>query len=299
MQVNSVLLLDTGCHVHQLPADAVPMPNESAAEGADALAARAGIKEEWFESAFIEARLLSLGKLVCLFCLYLCLFSCAISRTIHQAQSHCLCSQLLLAMALKYGFLQGTFGLPYGGYCVKPLHLNDIVLNADSPHLSMFCITGKLGEVMDWLEANDHMVANQCTSQDTYTHDIAVEVYTQSSAIARMFKGKTSVDVQLVIRIARTWDRQKEGKKEFRPMLKVIVPSGITLPEVREELARAKPNAVVDATANKALLDVVLSRVSTRDSMLGAGRPRSPAVDGSMALPAYENPSDLPPAYIE
>ncbi|KAJ2844946.1 hypothetical protein J3B02_004818, partial [Coemansia erecta] len=64
-------------------------------------------------------------------------------------------------MGIQYGFLQGTFGLPYGGYCIRPQRLDDIVLNADSAQSQMFCVIGKYSEVMEWLENNDRMVANQ------------------------------------------------------------------------------------------------------------------------------------------
>ncbi|KAJ2722640.1 hypothetical protein GGI07_003167 [Coemansia sp. Benny D115] len=209
---------------------------------------------------------------------------------------------------LQYGFLQGTFGLPYGGYCVQPKVLNDIVLNADSPYLQMFCVIGKYSEVMRWLEGNDRMVANQCTSQDTFTHDLIVEVYTKAPKLVQLLRGKGNSTVQLVIRIARTWDRSSKsgrGTDQFKPMVKSIVPSGITLAEIFDELAGASPGDVVDATVNKALLDVVLSRVSTRTLATAAQQqqqqaPASPSGSSrSGFLPVYEYSRELPPSYYE
>ncbi|KAJ1795565.1 hypothetical protein LPJ59_004271 [Coemansia sp. RSA 2399] len=201
-------------------------------------------------------------------------------------------------MVLRYGFLQGTFGLPYGGYCVRPFRLNDIMLDADNPGLSMFCVLGKYCEVLEWLEGNDRMVANLCTTQDTFTHDLTVEVYDKASTLSRVLRGRGSIDVQLVIRIARTWDRDamyrapKAGPlRQFRPLLKVLVPSGVTLSEIKAELERAEPHTLLDDTRNKNLLDVVLTRVSTRGSVLSS--------DARAPLPSYQRSIEQPPRYTE
>ncbi|KAJ2485589.1 hypothetical protein EV174_001622, partial [Coemansia sp. RSA 2320] len=78
-------------------------------------------------------------------------------------------------MSMHYGYLQGTFGMPYGGYCVRPPQLRDIELSAQNEHLRMFCIVGTFCEAMEWLEANDLMVSNLCTEQATFTHDLVAE----------------------------------------------------------------------------------------------------------------------------
>ncbi|KAJ2449670.1 hypothetical protein GGF42_004702 [Coemansia sp. RSA 2424] len=212
-------------------------------------------------------------------------------------------------MSIHYGYLQGTFGLPYGGYCVRPPRLGDITLSADNEHLQMFCVLGRFSEVQEWLEEHHSMVCNECTVRRTFTHDLIVEVYSKASFLERLFKGQDGIDVQLVIRIARTWDRRKEGTDsgQFKPMLKAIVPSGITLPEIRDVLRRAVPGVVLDTTTNKALLNVVLSRVTTRCSASGPNPDDSfeqrrylslsPSPGQAGLLPAYETLDELPPEY--
>ncbi|KAJ1867956.1 hypothetical protein H4R99_003114 [Coemansia sp. RSA 1722] len=214
-------------------------------------------------------------------------------------------------MGVQYGFLQGTFGLPYGGYCIRPQNLGDIVLNADSPQSQMFCVIGKYSEVMGWLENNDRMVSNQCTSHDTFTHDLTVEMYSKTSSLVRIIRGKRNIDVQLVIRIARTWDRKNVSKSssssQFKPMVKGIVPSGVTLAEIKCQFAEAPAGTLVDATVDKALLDVVLTRVSSRSSTIASnqqqqtqpipGSPSSSFATTVALLPVYEHTEELPPDY--
>ncbi|KAJ2392389.1 hypothetical protein GGI23_005227 [Coemansia sp. RSA 2559] len=162
----------------------------------------------------------------------------------------------------------------------------------------MFCVLGKYSEVLGWLEGNDRMVANLCTTQDTFTHDLAVEVYDKASTLSRILRGRSNIDVQLVIRIARTWDRDAMNRTskagplcQFRPLLKVLVPSGVTLSEIKAELERAEPHTLLDATRNKILLDVVLTRVSTRGSALSS--------DAQAPLPSYQCSIEQPPRYTE
>ncbi|KAJ2397925.1 hypothetical protein GGI05_000381 [Coemansia sp. RSA 2603] len=204
-------------------------------------------------------------------------------------------------MTIQYGFLQGTFGLPYGGYCVRPRRLGDIVLSADSAYLGMFCVIGKYSEVIEWLVLNDRMVANQCTAQDTYTHDLIIEIYSRASLLTRIVRGRNNIDVQLVIRISRTWDRdfRHAASSQFKPILKVVVPSGVTLSEIREQLESAVPGKLVDATCNKELLDIVLTRVSSRSSTInGRTNSENPRVQPEQTrLPVYEYNNDLPPKY--
>ncbi|KAI7821308.1 hypothetical protein BX661DRAFT_68558 [Kickxella alabastrina] len=91
----------------------------------------------------------------------------------------------IFSLMLQYGFLQSTFSLPYGGYCVKPQNISSIILNSDSANASMFCVIGKYSTVINWLDHSSSMVAKQCTTQDTFTHDLAVEVYTRASPLMR------------------------------------------------------------------------------------------------------------------
>ncbi|KAJ2659770.1 hypothetical protein IWW48_003283 [Coemansia sp. RSA 1200] len=210
-------------------------------------------------------------------------------------------------MVLQYGFLQGTFGLPYGGYCVRPQRLDNIILSADNPGISMFCVLGKYSDVLAWLDKNSNQtVVSLCTAQGTFTHDLTVEVYNKSSTLVRLMRGKGAIDVQLVIRIARTWDRdamdykskQEDGSacRNFRPMLRVLVPSGVTLSDIRAELERAEPYTLLDATRDKNLLDTVLTRTSKKgddcSGFFGETQEEAP-------LPGYkESIEQSPPRYM-
>ncbi|KAJ1665206.1 hypothetical protein EV178_003384 [Coemansia sp. RSA 1646] len=161
----------------------------------------------------------------------------------------------------------------------------------------MFCVLGKYNEVLKWLQGNDRMVANLCTAQDTFTHDLTVEVYNKSSTLSRMLRGVKGIDAQLVIRIARVWDRDAMDQpgiagpsRQFKPMLRVLVPSGITLSEIKDELERAELHTLLDATRDKNLLDVVLTRVSTRGSAQSGDIQAAP-------LPRYQRSIEQPPRY--
>lgn len=204
-------------------------------------------------------------------------------------------------MALTYGYLQGTFGLPYGGYCVRPQHLDDILLNAGHKDLQMFCILGRMGEVQEWLKLNDRMVSNVCTTQDTFTHDLMVEIYSQDTWLTRLFKGgKLGMSVQLVIRIARTWDQGKaagSANSQFKPVARILVPAGVTLAEIGnivETMELVSGEEWVDATRNKPLLNKVLTRVSTRGEMIKEKEMQSGGIN---CLPKYEFRKVLPPTY--
>ncbi|KAJ2825621.1 hypothetical protein GGI24_003110 [Coemansia furcata] len=198
-------------------------------------------------------------------------------------------------MSVHYGYLQGTFGLPYGGYCVRPPRLGDITLSAENEHLRMFCVVGPFSQVNEWLEDNNLMVSNQCTVRDTFTHDLIIEVYSHASFLERLFMGQEGIEVQLVIRIARTWDRRKDENSQFKPMLKAIVPSGITLPEIRDVLRRAEPGIVLDTTRDKDLLNVVLSRITTRCSAMEPNPDY--LIERGDLLPAYDVSTEPPPEY--
>ncbi|KAJ2305034.1 hypothetical protein IWW55_002141 [Coemansia sp. RSA 2706] len=200
-------------------------------------------------------------------------------------------------MTLTYGYLRGTFGLPYGGYCIRPQSLPEIVLHASNENQRMFCVVGRYSEVTRWLEGSHVLVLNQSAMEATFTHELVVEVYTEYSALSRMIWGLDRLDVQLVIRIARTWDRQREVGSQFHPLLKLIVPSGISLDEIRRQLQTAVAGETVDATHNKELLNNVLSRVSTYDTV-GSGCTGHSQMSPN-SLPPYEYRRRLPPSYYD
>ncbi|KAJ2874581.1 hypothetical protein FB639_004085, partial [Coemansia asiatica] len=95
---------------------------------------------------------------------------------------------------------------------------------------------------------------------------------------------------------------------QFKPMIKGIVPSGVTLAEIKCQLTEAPAGVVVDATIDKVLLDVVLTRVSSRSSAISnhhqqqqqhtCTTPGSPSTSITSALlPVYEHTEELPPDY--
>ncbi|KAJ2609197.1 hypothetical protein H4S08_004147 [Coemansia sp. RSA 1365] len=201
-------------------------------------------------------------------------------------------------MQLQYGYLRGTFGLPYGGYCIRPQCLEDVVLQADNDHKQMFCVIGRYDEVIEWLDHNQHIVLNHSSMQATFTHELIVELYTHSSTLSRAIWGLKKLNVQLVIRIARTWDRNNDLGSQFHPLLKIIVPSGISLPEIRSELDCAQSDKLRDATHNKNLLNTVLSRTSSRGTSSTYPKRNSGTLSPSV-LPAYERRDQLPPSYFD
>ncbi|KAJ1892412.1 hypothetical protein LPJ66_006357 [Kickxella alabastrina] len=160
---------------------------------------------------------------------------------------------------------------------------------------------------MNWLGRSSSMVANRCTAQDTFTHDLAVEVYMRESPLMRFVRGKNNINVQLVVRIARTWDGGcgvPGVSDQFKPFLKSIVPSGITLAEIAGELKRASPGLVTAATSNKTLLNVVLARVSSQSPVEvdhgqnNYGLHSFPHTrDNGLSVCEYD--SELPPLYSE
>ncbi|KAJ2162827.1 hypothetical protein GGF46_000391 [Coemansia sp. RSA 552] len=176
-------------------------------------------------------------------------------------------------MALRYGYLRGTFGMPYGGYCMRPTSLDRILLQADNDNQQMFCVVGRYREVADWLCRNDCAAVIQSSMRATFTHELVAEVYTKASALSRMIWGLDAIDVQLVVRIARTWDRRSSAEgagDQFHPLLKLIATSGISLSEIRDELRKAVPGKMRDTTRDRKLLCAALARVSTRGSASGS-----------------------------
>ncbi|KAJ2850723.1 hypothetical protein IWW36_001692 [Coemansia brasiliensis] len=197
---------------------------------------------------------------------------------------------------VTYGYLRGTFGLPYGGYCIRPESVDEIVLQASNEHQRMFCIVGRYSDVQEWMEQHNSTVLNQSAMEATFTHELVVEVFSKSSPWTRMIWGLDSLDVQLVIRIARVWDRQSNASSQFHPLLKLVAPSGISLKEVCDQLHGMQPEQTKDITYDKELLNRALARVSTRGSADTYGSGSYARADSS-GLPPYEYHRRLPPPY--
>ncbi|KAJ1740946.1 hypothetical protein LPJ78_003904 [Coemansia sp. RSA 989] len=191
---------------------------------------------------------------------------------------------------ITYGYLRGTFGLPYGGYCIRPENVDEIVLQASNEYRRMFSILGKYSDVQKWMTRHRSTVLNQSSMEATFTHELVIEVFTESSSWTRMIWGLDSLNVQLVIRIARIWDRQSNASSQFHPVLKLIAPSGISLFEICEHLQSMQPEQTKDITSDKYVLNKTLARVSTRDSTYSCG-------SDSHGLPPYECHRRLPPPY--
>ncbi|KAJ2451021.1 hypothetical protein EV183_003880 [Coemansia sp. RSA 2336] len=191
---------------------------------------------------------------------------------------------------VKYGYLRGTFGLPYGGYCIRPETVDEVVLQASNEYRRMYCIVGKYSDVREWMAQHDSIVLNQSSMEATFTHELVIEVFTESSSWTRMIWGLDSLDVQLVIRIARVWDRQPNASSQFHPVLRLIAPSGISLREVCDQLASMQPEQTKDITSDKHVVGKALARVSTRNSAASCG-------SGGHSLPPYEYRRRLPPPY--
>ncbi|KAJ2137507.1 hypothetical protein IW137_000268 [Coemansia sp. RSA 1287] len=188
-------------------------------------------------------------------------------------------------MSLQYGYLRGTFGLPYGGYCIRPSHLHAIDLQPSNPHQQMFCILGPYHSVTSWLSHNPIPVLVEPPTQPTFTHELIVEVYTQSSYLSRMVWGLDSIYVQFVIRIGRVWDRGENKGSQFHPLLKMVAPSGVLLTEMCAKLKEAVPGQLLDATKDKELVDRAVARTASSD----LHRVQT-------CLPPYEH-RQLPPSY--
>ncbi|KAJ2763568.1 hypothetical protein IWQ56_004813, partial [Coemansia nantahalensis] len=165
--------------------------------------------------------------------------------------------------ALRYGYLRGTFGLPYGGYVIQEPCPADVELDAGNRHRQMFCVIGRLGDALGWLEGNRHSVTVKQTAEATFTREVVAEVYTRSSQLTQLLWGVDGVDAQLVIRIGRTWERRPhDASTQFHPLLKAIAPSGIAMCEVAALLRRAAPGQPLDAAGGKCKLAAAGSRTT-------------------------------------
>ncbi|KAJ2705423.1 hypothetical protein H4R19_005122 [Coemansia spiralis] len=186
-------------------------------------------------------------------------------------------------MTLRYGYLRGTFGLPYGGYVMQEPRAADVVLDAGNEHRQMFCVIGRLGDALRWLEDNLHSVTVKEGAQATFTREVVAEVYTKSSWLTQLLWGVDAADAQVIIRIGRTWDRRPPGATtQFHPLRKAIALSGVALSEIGALLRRAVPEQTLDTVCDKA---------------------KHPAAAGSSVtvntLPLYCQRTHSPPAYVD
>ncbi|KAI9500913.1 hypothetical protein BX070DRAFT_236971 [Coemansia spiralis] len=173
----------------------------------------------------------------------------------------------------QYGFLRGTFGLPYGGYLVQPPHgalRNALVL---SESMNMFSVLGTQREIIEFLRHMRTMIFCKVPSR-SFTSEIVVEMYPRpaqhplSSWCSTIpFLGRW-VDIvfsrqrQLVIRAGRSFT-----PSDFKPLLRIHAPQGLMLCEIAAivESSASTPrsaykNGCVDLTRDKALNIKVMGR---------------------------------------
>ncbi|KAJ1853425.1 hypothetical protein LPJ73_002651 [Coemansia sp. RSA 2703] len=188
---------------------------------------------------------------------------------------------------LQYGFLQGTFGLPYGGYLVRPPAAlpSTLLLTQKVP---MFSVIGRRDEICALLRSMHTMVFSHMAAR-TYTADIVIEVYPVDRTAWRMprwldFTSRTPR--QLVIRAGRTF-----VPADFDPLLAVRAPQGISMREIADVLARCWDQRAVDLTRDKALNISLMGRSRSMqladhehlDELHGF------ATDDSFSLPPYHH----------
>ncbi|KAJ1884960.1 hypothetical protein LPJ66_010359, partial [Kickxella alabastrina] len=146
---------------------------------------------------------------------------------------------------LKYGFLQGTFGLPYGGYIVRPAYgLRTTLTLTDSA--SMFSVFGTKQEIISYLRSMQTMVFTKMTAR-TYTSDIVVELYrttehNQMTLLRRLLD--FSPQRQLVIRAGRSFT-----PSDFKPLVRIQAPQGLRLCEIAGILEDTAGGAAATAVA--------------------------------------------------
>ncbi|KAJ2659762.1 hypothetical protein IWW48_003275 [Coemansia sp. RSA 1200] len=219
---------------------------------------------------------------------------------------------------LQYGFLQGTFGLPYGGYLVQPPRgalRNRLVL---SESMNMFGVLGTQTEIIQCLKHLHAMVFCKTNTQPTYTSDIVVELYTSTQQaqapgsgwayhaipmLGRWLQKLFTQQRQLVIRSGRTFT-----PSDFKPLVRIRVPQGMTLSEIAgvlEAALREQPASSatagggaggLDLTRDKATNIRVMGR-SRSASLLGwdacaMGSDHPAAHDAAFSLPPYQRYDD-------
>ncbi|KAJ1665196.1 hypothetical protein IW140_003538 [Coemansia sp. RSA 1813] len=186
---------------------------------------------------------------------------------------------------LQYGFLQGTFGLPYGGYLVQPPRgaLGSTLVLSDS--MNMFSVLGTQTEIVQCLHDMHAMVFCK-TMARSFTSDIVVEMYTKPRSqapgtgwgyhaipfLGHWFDSLFTQQRQLVIRSGRTF-----MPSDLKPLVRIRIPQGVTLSEIAGVLESSidSPHAAardgnVDLTRDKAINIRVMGR-SRSASLLGIG----------------------------
>ncbi|KAJ2553925.1 hypothetical protein EV175_002761 [Coemansia sp. RSA 1933] len=215
---------------------------------------------------------------------------------------------------LQYGFLQGTFGLPYGGYLVHPppTALDSTLVLSDS--MNMFSVLGTQTEIVQCLRHMHAMVFCK-TTQHTFASDVVVELYTKQRAqspgtawgvhaipvLGRWLDALFTQQRQLVIRPGRTFT-----PSDFRPLVRIRIPQGVKLSEIATvlESAIASPQAAahdgnVDLTRDKAINIKVMGR-SRSASLLGIDSAADhhlhdfDADPAACSLPPYQRYDDSP-----
>ncbi|KAJ1648040.1 hypothetical protein LPJ64_000657 [Coemansia asiatica] len=192
----------------------------------------------------------------------------------------------------KYGFLQGTFGLPYGGYLVHPPHkLQSTLILSDA--VSMFSVIGTKQEITSFLKTMRTMIFTHMSAR-TYTSDIVVELYrtTPETSIIKKWID-FSTERQLVIRAGRTFT-----PSDFKPILRIQAPQGLMMCEIASILEKPIKGSTINLTRDKALNIKVMGR-SRSASNLATKNSNHP--DDLDFLPPYRKQSEdgLPPAYSQ
>lgn len=181
-----------------------------------------------------------------------------------------------------YGYLQGTFGLPYGGYLIQPpAPLRQLVL---TEHRSMFSVIGSHREILQCLRHLRVPVFSQMRSR-SYTADLVIELYRHrmppiSSIMDAVRWLASPAQRQLVIRAGRTF-----VPREFKPLARIQVPQGLALDEMAGVLEDLRFRGTHDLTRNKAINISVMGRLA-----------QEPTKDES-ELPKYQPTEHRPPAY--
>ncbi|KAJ2706317.1 hypothetical protein FB645_001712 [Coemansia sp. IMI 203386] len=192
----------------------------------------------------------------------------------------------------KYGFLQGTFGLPYGGYLVHPPHQLQSTLKLTDA-VNMFSVIGTQKEIIDYLKTMRTMVFTNMSAR-TYTSDIVVEVYrttTEASFLKRWLD--FSPERQLVIRAGRTFI-----PSDFKPIVRIQAPQGLMMCEIASILEKPIKGSTINLTRDKDLNIRVMGR-SRSASLLDLDDHTKYHLDDLDSLPPYQRQSKdgLPPAY--
>ncbi|KAJ1957720.1 hypothetical protein EC988_000683, partial [Linderina pennispora] len=116
---------------------------------------------------------------------------------------------------LRFGFLQGTFGLPYGGHLVQPEALPDTI--ALTPSMPMFACLGSARQIHGFLVQQTR--TSLCTvNVPCGSGGLVVEMYRDRS-YDRLAGWWDMGQRQVVVRAQRAF-----SVSEFRPLLRVTVP---------------------------------------------------------------------------